>query len=52
MGEGLAPVRDQVVIATKFGFDLDPATGEHRGVSSRPELIRASVEDSPGSAWT
>ena len=46
VGEGLAPVRDQVVIATKFGFDLDPATGEHRGVSSRPELIRASVEDS------
>ncbi|MDX5399400.1 MAG: aldo/keto reductase, partial [Actinomycetes bacterium] len=46
VGEGLAPVRDQVVIATKFGFDLDPATGENRGVSSRPELIRASVEDS------
>lgn len=46
VGEGLAPVRDQVVIATKFGFDLDPETGENRGVSSRPELIRSSVEGS------
>jgi aryl-alcohol dehydrogenase-like predicted oxidoreductase len=31
VGEGLAPVRDQVVIATKFGFDIDPQTRE-RGV--------------------
>ena len=44
VGEALEPVRDQVVIATKFGFEL--ATGESRGVDSRPETIRRSVEDS------
>jgi aryl-alcohol dehydrogenase-like predicted oxidoreductase len=48
VGEGLAPVRDKVVIATKFGFDIDPQTGENRGVSSRPENIRAIVERSLG----
>lgn len=31
VGEALAPVRDQVVIATEFGFDVDPETGEGRG---------------------
>jgi len=46
VGEALRPVRDQVVIATKFGFDIDFATGENRGVSSRPERIRAAVEGS------
>jgi aryl-alcohol dehydrogenase-like predicted oxidoreductase len=46
VGEALRPVRDQVVIATKFGFDIDPATGENRGVSSRPERIRQAVEGS------
>jgi aryl-alcohol dehydrogenase-like predicted oxidoreductase len=41
VGEALAPLRDQVVIATKFGFDIDPATGERRGgVNSRPEHIK------------
>lgn len=40
VGEALAPVRDQVVIATKFGFDLDPRTGQRGGLSSRPEHIR------------
>ncbi|CAM2155065.1 pyridoxine 4-dehydrogenase [Pararobbsia alpina] len=44
IGEALAPLRDKVVIATKFGFDIDPATGENRGVCSRPEVIRRSVE--------
>ena len=44
VGEALAPVREQVVIATKFGFDL--ATGESRGLDSRPETIRQSVERS------
>ena len=41
VGEALAPVRDQIVIATKFGFKLDP-TGEKRwaGVDSRPEHIK------------
>lgn len=46
VGEALRPVRDQVVIATKFGFDIDPETGENRGVSSRPERIRQAVEGS------
>src|SRR4051794_9734601 len=40
VGEALAPVRDQVVIAAKFGFDLDPTTGQQRGLNSRPEHIR------------
>jgi aryl-alcohol dehydrogenase-like predicted oxidoreductase len=40
VGEALAPVRDRVVIATKFGFDLDPATGQQRGLDSRPAHIR------------
>src|SRR3954469_13111017 len=42
VGEALEPVRDQVVIATKFGFDLD--SGEIRGIDSRPETITRSVE--------
>ncbi|MFI5233883.1 MAG: aldo/keto reductase [Gemmatimonadales bacterium] len=47
VGEALEPYRGQVVIATKFGFNLDPETGEHRGgVSSRPELIRRLTEGS------
>src|SRR4029434_9869888 len=40
VGEALAPVRDQVVIATKFGFKLDPKTGRSVGVDSRPEHIK------------
>jgi len=46
VGEALAPVRDRVVIATKFGFDIDFATRENRGVSSRPVRIRQAVEGS------
>lgn len=47
VGEALEPFRGNVVIATKFGFDLDPQTGEHRGgVSSRPELVRRLAEGS------
>jgi len=46
VGEGLAPVRDQVVIATKFGFDIDPQTRERKGFDSRPEHIRAVCEAS------
>jgi aryl-alcohol dehydrogenase-like predicted oxidoreductase len=47
VGEALAPCRDQVVIATKFGFDIDPATGERRGgVNSRPEHVKAVAEAS------
>ena len=47
VGEALRPVRDRVVIATKFGFDIDLATGENKGrLNSRPEHIRAAVEGS------
>jgi aryl-alcohol dehydrogenase-like predicted oxidoreductase len=46
VGEALAPVRDQVVIATKFGFDLDPSTGQQRGLNSRPEHIKQVAEAS------
>jgi aryl-alcohol dehydrogenase-like predicted oxidoreductase len=47
VGEGLAPIRDEVLIATKFGFDIDLETGVRRGgVDSRPERIRAGVEAS------
>jgi aryl-alcohol dehydrogenase-like predicted oxidoreductase len=45
VGEALAPFRDQVVIATKFGFDIDPKTGERRaGLNSRPEHIKEVAE--------
>ena len=45
VGEALAPIRDQVVIATKFGFDIDPQTGARgAGTNSRPEHIKAAVE--------
>ena len=40
VGEALAPFRKQVVIATKFGFEIDPATKQRRGLNSRPEYIR------------
>ena len=42
VGEALAPIRDKVVIATKFGFDIDLATGERRGgTNSQPGHIKA-----------
>ena len=46
VGEALAPFRDQVVIATKFGFALDPITGATVGVNSQPKHIREVVEAS------
>ena len=46
VGEALAPFRKQVVIATKFGFDIDPKTGQQRGLNSRPEHIREVAEAS------
>jgi aryl-alcohol dehydrogenase-like predicted oxidoreductase len=46
VGAALRPVRDRVVIATKFGFDIDPETGQNRGVTSRPEHIRRAVDGS------
>jgi aryl-alcohol dehydrogenase-like predicted oxidoreductase len=45
VGEALQPIRDQVVIATKFGFDIDLETGARRGgTNSKPEHIK-SVAD-------
>ncbi|TBW33290.1 aldo/keto reductase [Siculibacillus lacustris] len=45
VGDALAPVRDRVVIATKFGFDIDLETGARTGgTNSRPEHIRAVAE--------
>ncbi|MFF0949541.1 aldo/keto reductase [Rhizobium leguminosarum] len=47
VGEALAPVRDKVKIATKFGWDIDQETGEHRGgVNSKPAQIRRAIEGS------
>ncbi len=47
VGEALAPFRDQVVIATKFGFNLDPNKIESMGgLNSRPEHIRQVAEAS------
>src|SRR6201984_1697946 len=40
VGEGLAPFRERVVIATKFGFKLDPKSGRSTGLDSRPEHIK------------
>ncbi len=40
VGEALAPYRGQVVIATKFGFKMQPITGSNAGLDSRPEHIR------------
>ncbi|GKX49918.1 aldo/keto reductase [Budvicia aquatica] len=45
LGEALAPVRDSVVIATKFGFELPQPDGK-QVINSRPELIRKAVEGS------
>ena len=40
VGEALKPFREQVVIATKFGFNIDPETKKQNGLDSRPEHIR------------
>jgi len=45
VGEALEPLREQVVIATKFGFDIDQQTGQNLGgLNSRPEQIKAVAE--------
>jgi aryl-alcohol dehydrogenase-like predicted oxidoreductase len=45
VGDALQPVRDQVVIETKFGWDIDPDTGQMRGgLNSRPDQIRRAVD--------
>jgi aryl-alcohol dehydrogenase-like predicted oxidoreductase len=46
VGEALAPFRHQVVIATKFGFKIDPHTGKQAGLDSRPAHIKEVVEAS------
>src|SRR5207302_1812411 len=47
VGEALAPMRDQVVIATKFGFQIDSEKDPHPvGLNSRPEYIKETVEGS------
>jgi aryl-alcohol dehydrogenase-like predicted oxidoreductase len=46
VGKGLAPFRERVVIATKFGFKLDPTSGRSIGVDSRPEHIKEVAEAS------
>ncbi len=46
VGEALAPFREQVVIATKFGFKLDPNTGKQVGLDSRPEHIKEVADAS------
>src|SRR5512144_134612 len=51
LGEALAPLRGQVVIATKFGFDVDPKFDPRRtqgspGLNSRPEHIKRVAEGS------
>ncbi|WP_326557340.1 aldo/keto reductase [Micromonospora sp. NBC_01796] len=44
LGEALQPVRDQVVIASKFGFDVNQDTGERGGLNSRPDHVRQAVD--------
>ena len=45
LGEAIEPFRDEVVITSKFGWDIDPETGQFRGgLNSRPEQIRLAVE--------
>ncbi|WEK49041.1 MAG: aldo/keto reductase [Candidatus Kaistia colombiensis] len=47
LGEAIAPIRDQVIVASKFGWDVDAGTGiHHGGVNSKPAHIRAAVEGS------
>ena len=51
VGEALAPFRDRVVIATKFGFKFGPK-GEQVGLDSRPEHIKQVAEASIKRRWT
>jgi aryl-alcohol dehydrogenase-like predicted oxidoreductase len=46
VGEALAPVRDRVLIATKFGFDIDASKGQQRALNSKPQHIREVAEAS------
>jgi len=44
VGEALKPYRNDVVIATKFGFEVDPVTKARKGLNSQPKYIRQNVE--------
>src|SRR3954447_6993944 len=46
VGEALQPVRDRVVIATKFGWKIDPVTRKSIGLDSRPEQIKRVADES------
>jgi len=46
VGEALAPFREQVAIATKFGWKIDPSTGKQAGLDSRPEHIKEVADAS------
>src|SRR5256885_280342 len=46
VGEALAPLRERVVIATKFGFKLDPESGKQAGLDSSPAHIKQVAEAS------
>jgi aryl-alcohol dehydrogenase-like predicted oxidoreductase len=46
LGEALAPIRDQVVIATKFGFDIEPSGKRSGRLNSRPDHIKQVAEAS------
>ena len=46
VGEALAPIREKVVIATKFGFRIDPESGRSSGMDSRPAHIKEVAEAS------
>ena len=45
LGEGVAPFREKVVVASKFGWNIDPETGAWRGgLNSRPDHVKLAVE--------
>lgn len=44
VGEALASIRNHVIIATKFGFEVDPVTKQRHGLNSRPEYIKRVAE--------
>ena len=53
LAKGLGPIRDEVVIATKFGFKIDPANRSPLGMDSRPAHIREVVDAShQAGKWT
>ena len=53
LGDGIKPVRDQVVVASKFGWNVDPDTGQMLGgVNSQPDHIRTAVDGMLGRLQT